>query len=358
MMEDDGAELVAEFESLSVGTANSTTSSASGSGFKKRTKKNALRSLLDDESTSCTQTPRPPPAAKEMQLRTPSSADVALCCTAFNLGCSTRAEKGVLDVMNLEGKISTMLGETIFNNWQVWSFFGGMATVPASVQVREAEIRKALHNRAFSIAERKRRMDSVRCDLSPFTPTRKKGSSTSSVSVSAVKFGKVKSFDITEHAPAVSRRSKNCNNVSSMQSMWERAACLCDTTGKEESPAGIRRGMLRAVHEDICYDSDPEDFTRRRSRRRHTNSRRQSAPLHNSLIQDDDDDEEDNHDDKHNNSQSDKENRLVMQQQNAGIDDDFTFYQMVQVRCILWKGPAVLFSRSGNSTSVRLIRSL
>ena len=93
----------------------------------------------------------------------------------------------------------------------------------------------------------------------------------------------------------------------------------------------IRSGMLNAVREeDVCYDSDPEDFARRRSPKRKNNS---AAVLHHSLLHEEEDDDDDDDDD----DQCNKENRyltsrsLLIQQQNAGIDDDFTISQMVQV---------------------------
>ena len=207
MMDDDGAELVAEFDSLTVSTESSC-----------KTPKKALRSLLDDEHSSC-YTPTPP--ARMMEKRTPSSTETTLCCTGFKFLECSKEENGLVEVMKVQEKILCLLGdpfhlETLFKDWQIWTMFG---TTTSTHNIRQEEVKKALRNRAFSIAERRRRMDSVRRELSPFstTPIRQKRS--------PAKFGKVTSFDLSKHAPGMSRGGKqNDDNggMSNFVSIWER----------------------------------------------------------------------------------------------------------------------------------------
>ena len=303
MMDDNGAELVAEFDSLSVGTHQTL----------QRTPRKAVRSLLDDEQSSC-YTPTPPPS-KMPRTPTSTSTDVALCWpTSYNFDCLNKYDNGILELMKLQRKIHAMLGDpnqfdAFFRDWQMWSYFG-MTAIPASTnqQVKEEEVKKALRNSITLGLERRHRMDSVRKELNPFslTPNRQKRS--------PVKLGTVKSFDITGHSPMKSRggvTNKNDSNLSGLVSMLERG-CLCPNTSKAESPALIRSGMLNAVHEETCYDSDPEDFTRRRPRKLHSNS----PP-----------------------SPSNKENRnhnigSTPHNLHSGVSDDDVIAQMVQVGLI------------------------
>jgi len=302
-------ELVAEFHSLSMNTT------AQPSLL--RTPRKAVKSLLDDESTCQTPTPTP---SKKLGSRTPSSvstAEVSLCCPNFYAieNCMTKYDNGIVEVMNLQKKIHALLGdpnlmEVCERDWQMWSILG-TTSMPTNNSVSEEEVKNALRNSIALGLERQKRMDSVRRDLNPFTltPSRKKPSS--------VRLKTVYSFDPSRFSPmkrgAAPPRDKNAstkNNLTNLVAMLEEG-CLCNpnanTVTQADSPALVRKGMLNDVHGETCYDSDPEDFTRRRSRKLYAGSP---------------------------GSPSNKENRHQFvprtPRSRASADDDYVIGQMVQ----------------------------
>lgn len=220
----------------------------------------------------------------------------------------------------MENKIHALLGdpkhfESFFRDWQVWSYFG-MNPVPKGTnmeEVKEEDVKNALRNSITLGLERRHRMDSVRKDLNPFasTPSRQQRS--------PIKFGAVKSFDISRHNSFKSRgkqddKQHGDSNLSGLVSMLERG-CLCNINGntnQADSPALIRSGMLDAVHEEICYDSDPEDERRSRIFISKSNAR---SPAR---------------------SPSNKENRTMPRSPHSGAGDDFVIKQMVEVGFLLF----------------------
>lgn len=211
----------------------------------------SLKSLLDEEQSVSITPTRP---ERNLTKRTPSSgADVGLCCT------------------KIEDTIDAFLSKPIrigasVNDWQMWSYFsmGRSSPYKGTDKVAKEDARKVLRKRFFfSANERRRRMDSVRKDHSPFTltPTRPTRGS---------RLKTVKSFDIVAHRSkrTIPQNQTNQTSISSIVSM-----CGVCNAHKPDSPAAIRSRMLDAVSEDDdCYDSDPEDFTRHRLFQKHSPS--------------------------------------------------------------------------------------
>lgn len=350
VMDDNGAELVAEFDSLSVSNKQQQRPQQQ----QQRTPRKPARSLLDDESTCYT--PTPPPSSKMRSNRTPptsstasTSTEVALCCPSlYSLdNCLNKYDHGVLELINVQRKIHALLGdpkqiEALFRDWQVWSYFGGgMTAIPGQqLQVKEEDVKRALRNSISMGLQRRHRMESVRKDLNPFslTPNRQQ-------TRSPAKFGTVKSFDITGRSPRRPRhpdpssnsRSKPQDNsntsndtasnnlTGSLVQMLERG-CMCTTNQSKvvDSPALIRSGMLNAVHEETCYDSDPEDFTRRRPRKLQSPTKTTAHSPRSSRSN--------FNEGSPSSSPSNKENRnnLQFHKPHPSMGDDYVIAQMVQ----------------------------
>lgn len=267
VVSDEGAELLLEeMDDLSLSSSSSY-----------RTPSQALRdlsscSLLDDaESTA---TPTPPPA--KLVPITPSSVDSTdLCCTAYQLGCLHSGEvAGNLDVIRMQRQLNKFLSDPLqldafCNEWQVFGMSATSAAKKSTADLSPGEIKHVLRNRAFNITQRRKKMDTIRRDISPFnaTPVRKKRSS--------LKLAKFRSFDIAQHAPAIARTSKDSKRNLDFSYIWQ-SGCMCNPGQLGESPAVIRSRVLDAVDEDTCYDSDPETFLRRPTSRQHSSSRLRS----------------------------------------------------------------------------------
>lgn len=226
-------------------------------------------SLLDDAESAYT-TPTPP---KKATVATRNSVETDLCCTGYLLGCLQHEESEDRQMVLLQRKLNKFLSDpmqlgSLCNEWQVFSL-AAAGEQKHGKALNGGDIKQVLRNRAFNIAERRRRMDTVRKDLSPFngTPIRQRRS--------PAKLGTVRSFDIAQHAPAIVRGSKDTIKPA-VFSIWQ-TACFCNPTEAGRSPAVIDSQVLESVYEDTCYDSDPETFIRKSSRRIFTPTRCRSA---------------------------------------------------------------------------------
>jgi hypothetical protein len=137
------------------------------------------------------------------------------------------------------------------SGWQAWSYFGVPNAEDQGGDIKN-DIRTSLRNRTYNARARKSRVERLRKNLSPFkdSPAR----------LSGRQLFHSQSFSIEDHAPAIARVSRDnprrpMNAFSIFQS--------CTSSHNAASPVVVRR---KEEHE-ICYDSDPEDFARRRSHR-------------------------------------------------------------------------------------------
>ena len=305
MNDNGGAELVAEFDSLSISQPSLP-----------RTPRKIVRSLLDDEQSITPTLPSP-----KLGPKTPTSTntEVALCCPTYSFDCLRKYDNGILEMIEMEKQIHALLGEkkhfeSFFRDWQAWSYFGGINAVPKGTKMDQVkDVKNAFRNSITLGLERRQKLDSVRKDLNAFTtPSRQQ--------LSPIKLAGVKSFDISRNSSLKSRGKQDdkqhCeSNLSGLVSMLERG-CLCNINGntnQADSPALIRSGMLNAVHEETCYDSDPED--ERRSRKFTSKNSPARSPAR---------------------SPSNKENRTMPRSPHSGAGDDFVIKQMVEVRTSLF----------------------
>jgi hypothetical protein len=236
-MSEDGAEVTLDLSSMSLETPEKEIESL------RRTALGAGRSnsLLDMEATPT------PPNPKKRNTRNLSCcwpSDSAQHEDEYKVGSNLQLEKTIS--LFLEQSEDSQ-GTSGCSGWQAWSFF--MTTGSKDQDPSQENIRSNLRNRACRGA-RKSRVRQIRRDLSPFAGSPRR---------SPHNLYRSRSFSIMEHAPGIVRVSKDRNprgnsftNVLQLCTMPENATI--------ESPVAYRRDPTA---KNVCYDSDPEDFTRR-----------------------------------------------------------------------------------------------
>ncbi|KAL3917379.1 MAG: hypothetical protein SGILL_004739, partial [Bacillariaceae sp.] len=152
------------------------------------------------------------------------------------------------------------------SDWQAWSYFGfgnpnqqrGLS--PGESPSKES-IRSILRQRAsHSIRTRKTAVRQLRKDLAPF------GNSPARSPARGTTLFRNRSFSVSEHRSAIVRVSQD--KESSARSSFTNVLQLC--TMPENTTLDTSDVLLPAnpdsslLVDDSCYDSDPEDFTRRR----------------------------------------------------------------------------------------------
>jgi hypothetical protein len=178
--------------------------------------------------------------------------------------------------LQVEQTISAMLedhgGEgdaTGCSAWQGWSYFGLLGPVVDETTLTtkggalNQDIRQVLRNRACDMAGRKQKIRQLRYNLNPFAaPTTPERPSPSE------QLYRSRSFSIQEHAPAIVRVSQDKKHSSSLSSNgFADILSSCTLPHHQALVASpvFPRTFRHEGDNDVCYDSDPEDFTRRRS---------------------------------------------------------------------------------------------
>lgn len=142
--------------------------------------------------------------------------------------------------------------------WQAWIYFGSEHCSNHDENARETkeDMKRVLRNRAYDLNSRNRRIRSLKCDLSPFDASPPK------VSV-PIPLAKTRSFSNIELENRTRSSSDTSLNVSvvSLSAVWD-SMPGCGQPDSD-SPAVLRS---RDLVDDLCYDSDPEEITRRRPR--------------------------------------------------------------------------------------------
>jgi hypothetical protein len=149
------------------------------------------------------------------------------------------------------------------HGWQAWLYFGmeqGDNPDEGTSETKE-NMKRVLRNRAFDLNARNHRIKILKEDLNPFDSTLKKGSASKS-------FPKTRSLSVREiptRKPDHHRSSTSPDVTPSITSFgcgWDPYNC---GQANLNSPATIRFRQFTSSNEDLRYDSDPEDFSRRRS---------------------------------------------------------------------------------------------
>jgi hypothetical protein len=195
-----------------------------------------------------------------------------MLCGASALGCQSDDTSSSALIQfpphYVQETIQILLGNPLgldgwCHGWQAWLYFGmeqGNNTNESSCETKE-DMKRVLRNRAFDLNVRNRRIRILKRDLNPFDSTPKKSSESEPLQ-------KTRSLSVHENTarkPDHHRSSTSLDVPSSIASFgcgWDPYSC-----GQEDSnsPATIRFRQFTSSNEDLRYDSDPEDFSRRRS---------------------------------------------------------------------------------------------
>jgi len=169
----------------------------------------------------------------------------------------------------IQDTISVLLARPIgsedwCSSWQAWTYFDMNESNELSRDVKE-NVKQVLRNRAFDMNAKTTRIKKLKGDLCPFevTPEKKLHHS--------VPLGLNRSFCLSDQPsrkealnalPLLTVREER-STVHAAVSVWESVHQQCTHQHKPvESPFVIRsRGLF---DDETCYDSDPEETTRRR----------------------------------------------------------------------------------------------
>lgn len=207
-------------------------------------------SLLDAERT-----PRKSP------LRHPRTTDSFVCGdNEMLLGCDGDGHAFIERTIQgfLEDSSATPDSFKTCTDWQAWSYFGfggPSKESPVETSPSKENIRSVLRRRAsLSVGARKSAVRQLRKDLAPFadSPAR------------APALFRNRSFSVSDHRTAIVRVSKDKEPArSSFTNVLQ--LCTMPENTTLDSPNLVRRNPKGMYHdEDLSYDSDPEDFARRR----------------------------------------------------------------------------------------------
>jgi hypothetical protein len=193
-------------------------------------------SLMDNEATPSPMSP-------------PRKGSTNLWCSSQNIGCYKCEDQEDLTVTNksMENTISNFLGSPIgmdewCTSWQAWTYYemdGNMETERGGLK---ANIKCVLRNRAGNMGSRSSRISTLKQNLHPFDTTPKRKSTP---------LARATSFGV-DH-----RRSKHFKSLSSIPSVMDWSEPV-----HENSDFVIRS---RGLEDELFYDSDPEECTKRRS---------------------------------------------------------------------------------------------
>ena len=202
-------------------------------------------SLMDDE-----------PSPSPMTPQKSRSRIMNLWCDSPNFECYKFDEQDGLAMTNqtMENTINKFLGCSIGSNdwcasWQAWSYFEMDHDADDRALGLKDDIKRVLRNRVGNIDSRTSRITNLKKDLCPFAATPKR---------KGAPISKASSF-----SQGASRRNKlpkhaHQNSFSSLPS----AVFSCMAPNDADSPFVIR---TRGLDDDLFYDSDPEECTKRRS---------------------------------------------------------------------------------------------
>jgi hypothetical protein len=226
-------------------------------------------SLLDDEMT--------PTPAKTIDKKDETPFATNVCCPR------SWEEGSALAVINLENRISAFLSspnglEDWCSGWQAWTYFEmDHIGEQGSTKLKE-DVKRVLRNRAFNMQSRTRRIQRLKEDICPFTSTPQQESK---ARLSPVELTKNRTYCVSQRqpqkiSPLASAASKD--SAKTITSVWD--AVLCNAPGKEEdSPFLIRSRGIRTDDEELCYDSDPEEITRRRTKPKAKSERHRTSAM-------------------------------------------------------------------------------
>jgi hypothetical protein len=266
VMGDEGAEVAlkdfADLPTSSTASQNATPNKKNGlaTDISRGIRANAFpsTSLLDVEKTPMR---TPPHIHRQVQL-TPST------CSCF--GCDEMGhafvERTITTFLEEKSAEAASPYQMSCTDWQDWSYFFGIPNQPGSFTTQspsKENIRSVLRHRASqSLRARKTAVRQLSKDLAPF------GSSPARSPARAPFLFRNRSFSVSDHRYAIVRVSKDRNQ--SFKSSITDVLHLCtmpENTTLESgdcNDSNPNHSLLGGPDDSVCYDSDPEEFTRRR----------------------------------------------------------------------------------------------
>lgn len=220
-------------------------------------------SLLDADTS-------PSPIPEKTQRS--KSLGSQMLCGASGMACLPEETESSALVQvpqqNVERTIQMLLGNPMglegwCHGWQAWLYFGMEQSENADESTYETkeDMKRVLRNRAFDLNARSRRIRVLKEDLHPFNSSPERIDA-------PIPLSKTRSFSVCENStrkPDHHRSSTTPNvpsNVTPFGCYWDPYGC---GQPDSDSPAVIRFRQFGSADEDLCYDSDPEEVTRRRS---------------------------------------------------------------------------------------------
>lgn len=214
----------------------------------------------------------PAPTPSPQQQYFPRSLVSDLCCGPGTMTCWNKGDETVVVSHHqaIQNTISVFLASHVASEdwcsgWQAWTYFETDQRNEHPTKLKEG-VKQVLRNRAFDMNAKTARIQKLKEDLCPFdvTPDKKH--------LRAQKMTKTRSFSAAdrpsrqETLSAISMLTvrEEPTVVHSVTSMWDSVQGCTELSPAVDSPFVIR---TRGLHDDdVCYDSDPEETTRRRSR--------------------------------------------------------------------------------------------
>lgn len=151
--------------------------------------------------------------------------------------------------------------------WQPWSYFGVEEEKHSSPGASPIN-KNGIKNRAHNLRARRSRVRQIRRDLHPFSASPK----------SPKDVCKSRSFSSADHSRSNATISREQNRASKGEAQGLRDVlqlCSLPENATAASPMVIRPNKV-----DECYDSDPEEFSRRRTRNNKSLRKIQLAPVY------------------------------------------------------------------------------
>jgi len=193
-----------------------------------------------------------------------------------------------LSALEMQRKISKFLSSPVqvdawFQGWQAWSYFYMQRDQPANSEALKHQIKRVFQNRALNMNARKAHLNTLRRDLSPFnaTPVNLQGHPTASIADRS----RPRSFStyVENKEPKAPHRALSNESVVTPEKtvpLWQ-CGIQCGLHDDEDSPLVSRSSRPTDVlveEDDVCYDSDPEDFVRRQARTERTSNKMPPSP--------------------------------------------------------------------------------
>jgi len=154
--------------------------------------------------------------------------------------------------------------KTSCHDWQDWSYFGFGKKEPSKDEMEQKpskeNIRNVLRRRtSHSLQSRKKNVRRLKQNLAPFAPSPARSPARAS------SLFRNRSFSIQDHRSAIVRVSKDKKKSKGRFTTDVLELCTMYESIELDSPELVKRNKLDKVDDDdLSYDSDPEDFTRRR----------------------------------------------------------------------------------------------